>query len=151
MRVGKDDALALAQLERDVVGEQAGAVRGLVGGHVLELERGLFGDADGAPDLAVRVGVGAAHGGAFVFKDLQVGVLLARRGDGGGKGVVWVGGGQVRGIDGGPGVDYGDDVGGGEVGEGEVVGRVEGYHVAFALCSGCAQEEGGLVCGGGEG
>lgn len=40
----------------------------------------------------------------------------------------------------GPHLDDGEDFGGGEVGEGEVVGGGEGYHVAFS-CDGFGAEE----------
>lgn len=103
----------------------------------------------GCPDLAVGVGIGAAHGGAFVFEDLHVGVLVFWEGDSEfwrWRGVEGGGGGEVGGVEGGPGADYGENGGGGEVCEGEVVGGVEADYVAFALCGSCAEEEGGFVC-----
>lgn len=149
MGVGDNDAVRFAELEVCVVAEETAAVGLFIGFHVCYFERGLFGDAGGGPDLAVWVGVGAAHCGALVFEDLHVGVLVFWRGDseGGGRGgVERGGGGEVGCVEGGPGADDGEDGRGGEVGEGEVVGGVEADYVAFAFGGGCAEEEGGFVC-----
>ena len=67
------------------------------------------------------VRVGTAHGGAFVFKDLHVGVLACGRRVGC-REVVGVCGRKMGAVDARPGLDDGDDGGGGEVCESSVVG-----------------------------
>lgn len=52
---------------------------GMVGGEIVQFERGFFGQTGLNPDLAVRVRIAAAHGTAFVFEDLHVSVLSHRR------------------------------------------------------------------------
>lgn len=59
--VGDDDTVRFAELEVGVVAEETAAVGPFVGFHVCYFERGFFWDAGGGPDLAVWVGVGAAH------------------------------------------------------------------------------------------
>lgn len=95
------------------------------------------------------VRVGATHGRTLVFKDLKVGVLFFGGSDaefGGSGTVIAVSGGKVSGVESGPGVDNGDDGGGRKVGEGQVVGGVEGNDVAFALNTPGLEKEGGGIC-----
>lgn len=78
----KDYALLFFHLELGVVGKEV--VSGVVAAVLLELcefQSGLFWRACRGPDLAVRMGVGAAHGGTFVLEDLHPAVLRARCGD----------------------------------------------------------------------
>lgn len=44
--------------------------------HALEFDAGFFRQAGGCPNLAVRMRVGAAHGGTLVLENLHVAVLL---------------------------------------------------------------------------
>lgn len=130
--VFEDKAFFLGGFEGGVVSEEVCAtLLAAVSFQLGEFERGFLGEAGGGPDLAVRVRVGAAHGGAFVFEDLHVSVLcifvaLSRvncGGEGcwGGEFSEGGGGGEVRGVDGGPGVNNREDFRGEEIGEGEVV------------------------------
>lgn len=70
------------------------------------------------------VWVGAAHCGAFVFEYLHIGVLACWGECVGCGEVVVVCGGEVGAVDGGPGLDDGDDIWGGEVCESSVVEEV---------------------------
>jgi len=91
------------------------------------------------------VWVGATHGGAFVFEDLHVGVLTCWRGRVDCGEVVGVCRRKVGAVDGGPGLDYGDDGGGGEVCESSVVAErsasvcVAGKWAPNKLCMGLKQ------------
>ena len=66
---------------RVVVEEVGVVVVTAVGNLVLELERGFFGEVSYGPDLAMGMRVRATHGGAFVFEDLHVAVLMLWFGD----------------------------------------------------------------------
>lgn len=80
--VFEDEALALRLLEESVVREHVCAgVLGAVFLELSQLEQGLFREAGGRPDLAVRVRVRAAHCLAFVFEDLHVFVLCGGLGE----------------------------------------------------------------------
>ena len=72
------NALARAQFCIQIVHQQ----RALIGMVVVKLARVFLGwvlrHREGGPDLAVRMGVGCAHGGALVLKDLHVGNVGAR-------------------------------------------------------------------------
>ena len=152
-----DHALALLRLELGVVRQQVPAVLPPVLGHLRELLAGLLGQRAGGPDLAVRVRVGAAHGGALVLEDLHVPQLTLGRidlavGVGGKAGqdlvclrLERVRGRQVAGVDAGPGLDDGQDLGSGHVGQGEVVLGREGEHVAPAGDGLGLEQEGGDV------
>lgn len=147
-----DDALALLQLELDVVlQEVASAVGGAVLCHLPKLLARLLGEGGGGPDLAVGVGVRAAHGGALVLEDLHVAVFVL--GDGGVLGsqgeVELLGelgeraaGGEVVGVDAGPVLYDGEDVLAGQVGQRQVVLGGEGEDVADALDTLGLQEPG---------
>ncbi len=123
-----DHALALLRLKFGIVRQQVPAVFRLVLGHLRELLAGLLGQRAGRPDLAVRVRVRAAHGGALVLEDLHVPQLALGRVDlavgVGGKAdqdlvclrLERVGARQVAGVDAGPGLDDGQNLGGGHVG-----------------------------------
>lgn len=110
---------------------------------LLQLCCGLLRQGAGGPDLAVRMGVGAAHGSTLVLEDLHVPVLLLGLGETGvrcsgldvGRGRIlsqWRLGRQVRSIDLSPCVDHRDNLDRGQVGEGEVVRGGEGQDVALA-------------------
>ena len=96
----------------------------------------FFGDFVGeliaGPDLAVGVGVGAAHDFAFIFEDLDPGPLASE------------GGGFI-----GPAVDDPEDFGGGHLGEGEIVSWGETDHSGDSS-DGLGEEE-GIFGGGGVG
>ncbi len=119
----KHDTFLLQALElRVVLQHVATSVLLAVPTELLQLCRGLLWQCAGGPDLAVRVGVGAAHGGTLVLKNLHIPVLLLGLGDAGvgcrGLDVGWARilsqrglGRQMRSIDLGPGVDYGYNLG----------------------------------------
>lgn len=119
----KHNAFLLQALElRVVLQHVATAMLLAVPAELLQLCRGLFWQCAGGPDLAMRVGVGAAHGGTLVLKNLHIPVLLLGLGDAGvgcrGLDVGWARilsqrglGRQMRSIDLGPSVDYGYDLG----------------------------------------
>lgn len=116
---------------------------------LLQLLRWLVRQPRRGPDLPVRVRVRAAHGCALVLEDLHPAILRVGHRDvvaGGRKhGGLRDGserrfGGQVRGVDLCPCFDYGHDLGGRKVGEGEVMGWGEGKHVAFSCDRDGAEE-----------
>ena len=75
-------ALSLLHLHLDVVPQQVPPlVLPVVLGHLHQLLAGFLGQRARRPDLAVRVGVRAAHGRALVLEDLHVPQLLFRGGD----------------------------------------------------------------------
>ena len=135
-------ALLLLHLQLRVVRQEVPAgVLGAVLRHLPQLRRGLLGQRGHGPDLAVRVRVRAAHGGALVLEDLHVAQLRGRardgrvRGRGGGQAGQAgerVRGREVLGVDAGPGLDDGDDLGRGHVGERQVVLGGEGEDVTDA-------------------
>ena len=159
--VGEDDAFLLLGLQLRVVDEEVEpALLAPVFLQLLQLQPGLLGHPRRRPYLPVRMRVRAPHRCALVLEDLHVPVLRVgfrdavglmafggegRRGGDAREGRV---GRQVRGVDLCPGVDDGQDLRGGEVGQGEVVRRGEGYHVAFAGDGFRAEEAGRETCGG---
>ncbi len=114
-----DDALVEAELGFEVIGEEGLSMGGEVGFLVGVFAGDFGGNCGGGPDLAVGVGIAAAHELAFVFKNLdvvdvievaEVAVLFA------------------------PGVDDGEDLVGGHFGEGEVLAGGEAdYEAEYAL------------------
>lgn len=147
-----DDTLPLAQLQLDVVAQQMPPTMLFpVLCHLRKLLPRLFGHRRRGPDLAVRMRVGAAHGGALVLEDLHIPVLVVRDGclvaregelEGLDGGVERVRGGKVVGVDPCPVLDDGEDIDAGHVSESEVVLGREGENVADAFHALCLEEKG---------
>lgn len=79
----EDDSLVLLQLDLDVVRQEVSAtVFGTVFCHLFQLRGWLLGSSGRRPDLAVGMGVGAAHGGALVLENLHVAELVLGSADG---------------------------------------------------------------------
>lgn len=154
----KHRALLLLNLDLDIIRQQMPASMLItVLAHLHQLGARLLWHGGRRPDLAMRVWVRAAHGGALVLKDLHVAQVVLRLGHsargrrrgqlkGGGDLGQRVGGGEVGGVDLRPDVDDGGDLCGRHVGKRDVVLLGEGEHVAFARGRFRAQEGRGEVC-----
>lgn len=154
----KHCALLLLNLDLDVVRQQVpSSVLITVLAHLHQLGTRLLRHGGRCPDLAMRVRVRAAHGGALVLEYLHVAQVVlglghgarGRRGgqlEGGGDLGQRVRGGEMGGVDLRPDVDDGGDLCRRHVGERDVVLLGEGEHVALARGRFRAQQGRGEVC-----